>query len=147
MVKLIIVRDDGFHNDDLDGAKFVSSSEVAISVGEPIHLNLEANDEIDKLKPHFPQIKVIRVQFSSFENGTGFSLAFRLRQLGYRGRLRAEGHLIADQYPLARRSGFDEVAIFSDIAERQPAEQWPIERARKGLSYQSRLQKADDELN
>ena len=37
----------------------------------------------------------------------GFTLARSLRGAGYTGRLRAAGHVIADQYTMARRSGFE----------------------------------------
>ena len=61
----------------------------------------------------------------SSPSGAGKStLARRLRQMGYQGRLRARGHVIADQYAMARRSGFDEVEIDADLAARQPADQW-----------------------
>lgn len=139
----VVVRDDGFHKDDLRNETFIPVSMVAKLEHEPIYLHLEASDKTEELEPYLARIAAIRIRFASFEDGRGFSLANRLRQLGYHGRLRAEGHLIADQYPLARRSGFDEVAISKDIAARQPANQWPIGRGqRPGLSYQSQLQKS-----
>lgn len=140
---IVIVRDDGFHKDDLSNETFIPISMVTELEHGPIYLDLEANDKTEELEPYFARIAAIRIRFASFEDGRGFSLANRLRQLGYHGRLRAEGHLIADQYPLARRSGFDEVAISKDIAARQPANQWPIGHGRRlELSYQSQLQKA-----
>ena len=59
--------------------------------------------------------------------------------MGYTGRLRAEGHVIADQYAMARRSGFDEVAISDDLAARQPAAQWQTRANWQAHDYQSRL--------
>ena len=52
---------------------------------------------------------MIRIAFPSFADGRGLTLARRLRLLGYAGRLRAAGHVLADQYAMARRAGFDEV--------------------------------------
>ena len=84
---------------------------------------------------------LIRIAFPSFSDGRGFTLARRLRQAGYTGRLRAAGHVLADQYAMARRSGFDEVEITHDLARRQPEEQW-LARARwQTHDYQSRLGK------
>jgi uncharacterized protein (DUF934 family) len=82
---------------------------------------------------------LIRIAFPTFADGRGFTLARRLRQAGYAGRLRAAGHVLADQYAMTRRSGFDEVEIPDDLAVRQPEASW---RARVGWrthDYQSRL--------
>ncbi len=51
------------------------------------------------------EIDLIRVAFPSFADGRGFTIARRLRLMGYQGRLRAAGHVIADQYAMARRVG------------------------------------------
>lgn len=82
---------------------------------------------------------MIRIDFPSFADGRGFTLARRLRVLGYGGRLRARGHVIADQYAMARRSGFDEVEISGDLAERQPEAQWLARANWQAHDYQSRL--------
>ena len=63
--------------------------------------------------------------------------ALRLR--GYTGRLRARGHVIADQYAMARRSGFDEVEVTDEIAARQPEDQWLFRADWRAHDYQSRL--------
>ena len=69
-------------------------------------------------------------------DGRGFSIARRLRAMGYTGRLRAAGPLIADQFRAAQRVGFDEIELPESLAGRQPEEQW---RPRPSLSYQDRL--------
>ena len=66
---------------------------------------------------------MIRIDFPSFADGRGFTLARLIRLLGFTGRLRAKGHVIADQYAMARRSGFDEIEISSELASRQSEEQ------------------------
>lgn len=76
------------------------------------------------LVPWFDRLALVRIAFPAMADGRGFSLAARLRALGYRGRLRAAGPLIADQYTAARRSGFDEVEIPAALAERQPEDRW-----------------------
>jgi uncharacterized protein (DUF934 family) len=81
----------------------------------------------------------IRIDFPSFADGRGFGLARRLRELGYSGRLRAKGHVIADQYAMARRSGFDEVEINAELAARQPEAQWRARADWASHDYQSRL--------
>jgi uncharacterized protein (DUF934 family) len=82
---------------------------------------------------------LIRVAFPSFADGRGFTIARRLRLRGYRGRLRAAGHVIADQYAMARRAGFDEVEIDEDLAARQPEDQWRARADWRAHDYQARL--------
>lgn len=67
---------------------------------------------------------LVRIAFPSAADGRGFTLARLMRTRGYTGRLRAAGHVIADQYAMARRAGFDEVEIDDALAARQPEDQW-----------------------
>jgi len=53
--------------------------------------------------------------------------------------LRAAGHVIADQYAMARRAGFDEVAISDDLAARQDEAQWLARADWQAGDYQTRL--------
>jgi uncharacterized protein (DUF934 family) len=84
-------------------------------------------------------LEIIRIDFPSSADGRGFTLARQLRALGYTGRLRAKGHVLADQYAMARRSGFDEVEISADLAARQPQDQWLARANWQAHDYQSRL--------
>ena len=82
---------------------------------------------------------MIRIDFPSFADGRGFTLAALLRRANYSGRLRARGHVLADQYAMARRAGFDEVEIDDALAARQPEEQWLDRATWQNHDYQSRL--------
>ncbi|MFN6951965.1 MAG: DUF934 domain-containing protein, partial [Albidovulum sp.] len=75
----------------------------------------------------------------AFSDGRGFTLARHLRGRGYTGRLRAKGPVISDQYAMARRSGFDEVEIPDELAQRQPAEEWIFRADWRDHDYRSRL--------
>lgn len=86
-----------------------------------------------------PALEMIRVDFPSSADGRGFTIARALRLRGYTGRLRARGHVLADQYAMARRSGFDEVEIDEALAERQPEDQWQFRADWKSSDYQARL--------
>ncbi len=134
-----IVRDDGFHLDDLAEEVFISLEELKLGVETPVCLHLANDADPAELPMFFPWLKLVRIPFPNFADGRGFSLAARVRQLGYTGRLRADGHLIADQYPQVRRSGFDEVAIDELHAARQPEFQWKMRTGWRGTSYQQRL--------
>ena len=84
-------------------------------------------------------LEMIRIDFPSAADGRGFTIARALRLRGYAGRLRAHGHLIADQYAMARRSGFDEVEVTDEIAARQPEDQWVFRADWQSHDYQSKL--------
>lgn len=84
----------------------------------------------------------IRIAFPSFADGRGFTLARRLRQMGFAGPLRAKGHVLADQYAMARRSGFDEVEIDRALAARQPEDQWLARANWQDHDHRSRLRGA-----
>ncbi len=122
----IIVRDDGFHADDW--AAGVNTAE----------LELGPDADLAALPP-MDGVGLVRIAFPKFSDGRGFTIARRLRAGGYTGRLRAVGHVIADQYAMARRSGFDEVEISAELAARQPEDQWKARADWRAHDYQSRL--------
>jgi uncharacterized protein (DUF934 family) len=100
---------------------------------------LDLASDVDAETIDFSGAALVRVDFPSFADGRGFTIATVLRRRGYTGCLRAAGHVIADQYAMARRSGFDEVEISDDLAARQPEEQWKFRADWRAHDYQSRL--------
>ena len=135
----VIVTDTGFAPDDWQ-AGFVTLAELAEGVAVlRAGLDLPADSQAEDVVPHMARAGLIRIHFAAFSDGRGFTLARRLRRLGYDGRLRAVGHVLADQYAMARRSGFDEVEISADLAARQPAAQWAFRADWQAHDYQARL--------
>jgi uncharacterized protein (DUF934 family) len=128
----VIVRDDGFHPEDWI-AGFAPPAANARSRG------LDLGPEADVLILDLEGVEAIRIAFPRFSDGRGFTLARRLRQRGFVGRLRAQGHVIADQYAMARRSGFDEVEIDAALAARQPEADWLARANWREHDYRSRL--------
>ena len=102
-------------------------------------VDLANTDDPSLLRDHLGSLSLIRVAFPGFNDGRAFTIARRLREMGYRGTLRALGPVIADQYAMARRVGFDEVEIPDDLAARQPAEQWQYRADWPAHHYQARL--------
>lgn len=134
----IIVTDTGFAADDwADG--FVPLADKAANDCSTQSIDIASDAEPQDLAACIGQIAMIRVDFPSFADGRGFTIAAQLRRMGYQGRLRARGHVIADQYAMARRSGFDEVEIDADLAARQPEDQWLARANWTAHDYQSRL--------
>ena len=129
-----IVTDHGFGPDDWT-APIVALEDARPGVG----INLPGSADPMELAGRLRDTPLIRVNFSSFADGRGFTIARRLRLMGYAGRLRAGGHVIADQYAMARRAGFDEVEISDDLAARQPQDQWQFRADWRSFDYQSRL--------
>ncbi|MCB9958124.1 MAG: DUF934 domain-containing protein [Rhodospirillaceae bacterium] len=105
---------------------FVAADAAAESDGEGVGVDLPNHADPQALVALFDRIALIRIAFPSSSDGRGFSLARRLRQLGYRGRLRAHGHVISDQFRHALACGFDEVEIDEDLAARQPEAHWRV---------------------
>jgi uncharacterized protein (DUF934 family) len=134
----VIVTDAGFGPDDFEGA-FVPLAELAANDAGGVAVDLAPSDDPAALTQRLDQIRAIRVDFPSFADGRGFTIARLLRVAGYTGRLRARGHVIADQYAMARRAGFDEVEISDDLARRQPEAQWLARANWRAHDYQSRL--------
>lgn len=133
----VIVTDAGFGPDDWTGG-FVTLDELAAMDTVPDGCAVDVPNDRDPagLASRLDRIALIRVAFPATGDGRGFSIARALRDMGYTGRLRAAGALIADQYRMARRVGFDEVEIPQAMADRQPEEQW---RPRPHVSYQHHL--------
>jgi uncharacterized protein (DUF934 family) len=120
----IIVTDTGFGPDTWTGAA---------------PLELASDTDPQTVVSDLPNLDMIRVDFPSSADGRGFTIARQLRLHGYKGRLRARGHVLADQYAMARRAGFDEVEIDDALAARQPEDQWLFRANWQEHDYQSRL--------
>ncbi len=136
----ILVRDNGFQEDGWSG-EFTrwSGENDCPALPDRAALDVENAALAEEIVPAFGRIALIRIVFPSHMDGRGFSLARQLRLLGYRGRLRASGHILADQYAMARRSGFDEVEIDPALAERQTEKQWLFRANWQSHDYQERL--------
>ena len=131
----VIVTDTGFAPDDwTDG--FVTLDDAANDV---VALDVPSDTDPDDLYDRLGTAQMVRIDFPSFADGRGFTIARTLRLKGYTGRLRAKGHVLADQYAMARRSGFDEVEIDGVLANRQPEDQWLARADWKENNYQARL--------
>jgi uncharacterized protein (DUF934 family) len=128
----ILVRDDGFHEDDWTRGFAPPAANASATA-----LDLGPEADVDTLD--LEGVEAIRIAFPKFSDGRGFTLARRLRQRGFTGRLRARGHVIADQYAMARRAGFDEVEIDAALAARQPEAQWLARADWRAHDYRSRL--------
>lgn len=133
--------------DDLSGvaaqAKLLLPFSMLIEKGASLAdaghaLGAEISNDIDpdEIAAWFGKLDLISVLFPKAADGRGYSIATRLRRLGFDSELRATGHLIADQYALARSCGFDTVEISQVLAERQPEAHWLEAQRAMSLAYQ-----------
>ena len=141
----VIIRDGKFCEDEwlAAGGAFIPLDHFDLETHErdPEVTGLDIPNSTDAaaIEGLLELVSAIRIPFPSFADGRGFSIAKRLRQMGYQGLLRANGHILADQYPLALRSGFDEIELPAPIAGRQPEKQWRDNITRVENNYQDRL--------
>lgn len=108
---------------------------LASNSGEEVRL---PNDvDLTQLELQLPNIKTILVDFPSYADGRGFSIARELRKkYGYTGLLIAEGPLIPDQYSYALQCGFDAVKVDEATYGRQSESHWFDALDEFGLTYQ-----------
>ena len=132
----VIVTDAGFQYEDTDQPfKAIEDGNNDVLA---LDVSVDTNPDDILLSP---TLQIIRINFPIFSDGRGFTIARQIRLKGFKGRLRAKGPLIADQYRMARRAGFDEIEIPHDIAIRQPEREWKLRKSERLIDYQSRLRR------
>lgn len=72
---------------------------------------LQPGEDVDRLAPYLGRLALVAVAFPAYTDGRGYSMAARLRRLGYDGPLRAVGDVLLDQVPYMLRCGFTELAV------------------------------------
>lgn len=102
-------------------------------------LALDNTADVAALAPYLARLALIRLAFPGFADGRAFSQAARLRRLGYRGRLRAAGPLLPDQYRAAMLAGFDEIELPDALAERFAEDQWRRAAQRSPVTYRDKI--------
>ncbi len=101
-------------------------------------LDLQPDADVADYLDRLPDTRLIRIAFPSYADGRGFSLARRLRNVGYKGHLRAAGYVISDQFRYALACGFDDVEITEALAARQPEADW-LDNQAPLTGYRDRL--------
>jgi uncharacterized protein (DUF934 family) len=134
----VLVTDTGFSADDWTG-DFIALTDMAANDCGAVAIDLASDAEPTDLEQCLERIAMIRVDFPSFADGRGFTIAAQLRRMGFMGRLRARGQIISDQYAMARRAGFDEVEIDDALATRQPEPEWLARANWRAHDYQARM--------
>ena len=98
-------------------------------------LRLSNTDRPEALGTFLPRLSVIVLPFPAFNDGRAYSIARSLREMGYRGELRATGNVLPDQLQFMLQVGFDAF----EIGERFPLETWQKASRQMSLAYQRGL--------
>jgi uncharacterized protein (DUF934 family) len=98
-------------------------------------------DKPEALAHVLSRLSLIVLPFPAFNDGRAYSLARKLREMGYAGELRATGNVLPDQLQLMLQVGFDTF----DIGERFPLETWQKASRQMSLAYQRGLFRRDAE--
>jgi len=77
---------------------------------DAVSVRIEGGDDVRRLGPVLAQVKLVEVDFPRFRDGRGYSSARILREMGYKGELKAVGDVLVDQLLFMRRCGFDSFA-------------------------------------
>lgn len=89
------------------------------SLLNPAGIVLPPDADLGLVEPRMADFSVIVIEFPKFRDGRGFTLARTLRQRGYQGDLRAEGHFLPDQFLALLACGF---SSFVTPPEHSPAQ-------------------------
>jgi len=92
-------------------------------------------DRPEALATFLPRLSVIVLPFPAFNDGRAYSIARKLREMGYRGELRAIGNVLPDQLQFMLQVGFDSF----EIGERFSLETWQKASRQMSLAYQRGL--------
>ena len=92
-------------------------------------------DKPEALETFLPSLSLIVLPFPAFNDGRAYSIARKLREMGYRGEIRATGNVLPDQLQFMLQVGFDAF----DIGERFPLDTWQKASRQMSLAYQRGL--------
>ncbi|MCB1380537.1 MAG: DUF934 domain-containing protein [Alphaproteobacteria bacterium] len=92
-------------------------------------------DKADSIAAFLPRLSAVILPFPAFNDGRAYSIARQLRDLGFRGEIRATGNVLPDQLQFMLQVGFD----CFDIGERFPLALWQGAARQMSLAYQRGL--------
>lgn len=92
-------------------ARLIRNRQLAANPSPPEHevvLSVQPQDEIEGVAQRLAGATRVEVSFPKFADGRGFSIAKLLRErYGYKGELRAVGHVVRDHLQPMEAVGFD----------------------------------------
>ena len=99
----------------------------------PIGIRLGSDQSPAEIAEDIGQFAVIALDFPKFTDGRAYSSARLLRErYGYKGELRAVGHVLRDQFLFMQRCGFDSF----EVKDAKAAEAWAASIAAISVAFQ-----------
>ncbi len=97
-------------------ARFLEERDALLTRTEGrVGIHVDGTALAEDLAGHLDELALIAIDFPSFTDGRGYSLARQLRiKYGYRGELRAVGNVLRDQISYLERVGFDSMLLDED---------------------------------
>jgi uncharacterized protein (DUF934 family) len=139
------VADDWTHLQDADGLKgtrFSVSIErlqkdwnTLVDQEGLIGVRVTNTMRAEELLPYLNRLSLIVLPFPAFADGRSYSLAGQLRDLGFRGELRASGNILPDQAQFMKQVGID----CFEVTDRFDLETWRRATRQMSLAYQRGL--------
>ncbi len=141
----VFVTDDWSHLADeaeIAGGKFTVSferlqKEWNTLVGHEGLIGVRAPNTVraEELRPYLNRISLIILSFPAFNDGRSYSQAGQIRELGFRGELRAIGNVLPDQAQYMKQVGIDSF----EVTDRFTLETWQKATRQMSLAYQRGL--------
>jgi uncharacterized protein (DUF934 family) len=102
-------------------ARWQTERDTLIGRNASIGVRLSNTDDVAVLARDLDRLDLVVLEFPKFSDGRAYSQARILRErYGYRGELRATGHVLRDQLLFMQRCGFDAFELAND----QPTQAW-----------------------
>lgn len=93
-------------------AEWKAGRETLIANFERRAVRLENADAVEEIRDDLDEIEAVVLFFPKFNDGRAFSQARLLRdRYGFKGEIRATGHVIQDQFLFLQRCGVDAVEV------------------------------------
>ena len=109
-------------SDPWEGREITASADLRDVTPErrDLAVKLDAGADLEPILPFLGRLKLVVVPFPGFRDGRGFTAARALRERhGFKGEIRASGHLLADQFVALLRVGVSTVEL-PDSADLAP---------------------------
>lgn len=115
----------------------VPDLEALLESNAEASVRLSPDVDLEQVKSRLSGLQTIVVEFPTYSDGRGFSIARQLRnRYGFLGELIAAGPLIPDQYVFALQCGFDAIKVDPETYVKQDEQEWRDALDAFDLSYQ-----------
>lgn len=114
-------------------ARWQNERDALVRRAAPLGVRLKSGDAASEIAADLRHFALVVIEFPKFNDGRGFSSARLLRErYGFRGEIRAAGHLIRDQLQFLARCGVDTL----EAPDESWAEKWRVAQEEISVVYQ-----------